>query len=668
MTLKWLEGRLVDAEWDRATKNSSLPANGAYVVQPGPSKPHSSTSTTSCRYCKAAGHAITTCPQLEKKMPRQQLQQQHQLPYLPQSTYQPESQPYQPQQPQQMPFRSLSQSSPNKAAAHTALPPLAYPAHLAQPLLPSPTSDITSPALAASHLSSTPLSSSIDSRYADVAAAHLLPTSWLPSLPSLLLLISFLLCLFSILLQRPLASVLTSSPSCSSWLLDSGTSSHLCNDPHLFSSLRQPIPGSGVRFGGGEQYPAHGIGDILVYACHNNHTHPITLKDVLYIPQTVHNIISVRKLKDEGLTTHFPLHAPAQVFRGSTVLAVAHEHMKLFFVSLSPASSSQPATVSTASAPPPLDPASCSAASSLLWHRRFGHLNGHSLQQLHSKQMVSGISLNGQRPDVTHFCVFGCPVSVLLPTLYREYKLHDRSAHDIFLGHGLLDGYKSYRAYIPSIRRVVYSRDVTFFETSPSTPPHLPPPLPSPPIPAPVTLSLHPPSQPTSSPDPINPPPLPATHAKTSPSATPSAPLFPTLPTPPFQPFTLPTSLQKPASTPTSSPLLFPPLPTPTAQDLQLNFSDPSVNTILDEDRDSAHFLDDFAYIALHSHYEPPTITAARSCPAAPQWLAAADAEIIALLANRTYSVVPKPLDCTLLLCKWVFKVKENPHGSIKRY
>ncbi|CAI5528853.1 unnamed protein product [Closterium sp. Naga37s-1] len=440
MTLEWLEGRLVDAEWDRATKNSSLPADGAYVVQPGPSKPHSSTSTTSCHYCKAAGHAITNCPQLEKKKRRQQLQQQHQSPYLPQSTYQPQSQPYQPQQPQQMPFRSLAQSSPNKAAAHTALPPLAYPAHLAQPLLPSPTSDVTSPALAASHLSSTPLSSSIDSRYADVTAAHLLPTSWLPSLPSLLLLISFLLCLFSILLQRPLASVLTSSPSSSSWLLDSGASSHLCNDPHLFSSLRQPFPGSGVRFGGGEQYPAHGIGDILVYARHNNHTHPITLRDVLYIPQTVHNIISVRKLKDEGLTTHFPLHAPAQVFRGST-------------------------------------------------------------------------------------------------------------------------------------------------------------------------------------------------------------------------PFTLPTSLQKPASTPTSSPLLFPPLPTPTAQDFQLNFSDPSVNTILDEDRESAHFFHDFAYIALHSHYEPPTITAARSCPAAPQWLAAADAEITALLANRTYSILPKPPDCTPIPCKWVFKV-----------
>ncbi|CAI5997310.1 unnamed protein product [Closterium sp. NIES-65] len=384
---------------------STLPMQLSMSISP--TETAAGTSTTSCRYCKAAGHAITTCPQLDKKKRTQQLQQQHQSPYLPQSTYQPQSQPYQPQQPQQMPFRSLSQSSPNKAAAHTALPPLAYPAHLAQPLLPSPTSDATSPALAASHVSSTPLSSSIDSRYADVAAAHLLPTSWLPSLPSLLLLISFLLYLFSILLQRPLASVLTSSPSSSSWLLDSGASSHLCNDPHLFSSLRQPFPGSGVRFGGGEQYPAHGIGDILVYARHNNHTHPITLKDVLYIPQTAHNIISVRKLKDEGLTTHFPLHAPPQVFRGSTVLAVAHEHMKPFFVSLSPASSSQPATVSTASAPPPLVPASCSAASSLLWHRRFGHLNGQSLQQLHSKQMVSGISLNGSLPSTCISCLRG---------------------------------------------------------------------------------------------------------------------------------------------------------------------------------------------------------------------------------------------------------------------
>ncbi|GJP45547.1 hypothetical protein CLOM_g4929 [Closterium sp. NIES-68] len=52
--------------------------------------------------------------------------------------------------------------------------------------------------------------------------------------------------------HRPLASAFTSSHSSSpsSWLLDSGASSHLCNNPHLFSSLHRPSPGSGVRFGG----------------------------------------------------------------------------------------------------------------------------------------------------------------------------------------------------------------------------------------------------------------------------------------------------------------------------------------------------------------------------------------------------------------------------------
>ena len=42
--------------------------------------------------------------------------------------------------------------------------------------------------------------------------------------------------------------------------------------------------------------------------------------------------------------------------------------------------------------------------------------------------------------------------------------------------------------------------------------------------------------------------------------------------------------------------------------------------------------------------------------------------ELMALLKNNTWSLVPLPPGRTPISCKWVFKVKENPDGSIQKY
>ncbi|XP_058071224.1 uncharacterized mitochondrial protein AtMg00820-like [Magnolia sinica] len=42
--------------------------------------------------------------------------------------------------------------------------------------------------------------------------------------------------------------------------------------------------------------------------------------------------------------------------------------------------------------------------------------------------------------------------------------------------------------------------------------------------------------------------------------------------------------------------------------------------------------------------------------------------EIKALNQNQTWELVPKPKDVKLISCKWVYKVKTRPDGSIKRY
>lgn len=42
--------------------------------------------------------------------------------------------------------------------------------------------------------------------------------------------------------------------------------------------------------------------------------------------------------------------------------------------------------------------------------------------------------------------------------------------------------------------------------------------------------------------------------------------------------------------------------------------------------------------------------------------------EIKALNANRTWVLVPRPLNKNIVDCKWVYKMKHNPDGSVSRY
>ncbi|OMO84715.1 Reverse transcriptase, RNA-dependent DNA polymerase [Corchorus capsularis] len=50
------------------------------------------------------------------------------------------------------------------------------------------------------------------------------------------------------------------------------------------------------------------------------------------------------------------------------------------------------------------------------------------------------------------------------------------------------------------------------------------------------------------------------------------------------------------------------------------------------------------------------------------KWCDAMSEEINALLRNGTWQLVPKSDTQNLLGCKWVFRIKRNPYGSVSRY
>jgi len=69
--------------------------------------------------------------------------------------------------------------------------------------------------------------------------------------------------------------------------------------------------------------------------------------------------------------------------------------------------------------------------------------------------------------------------------------------------------------------------------------------------------------------------------------------------------------------------------------------------------------------MCLNSEQEPKTYQEAMTQP---HWQEAVQLEIFALMENQTWEVIPTPPSVKPIGCKWVFKIKRRPDGSVERY
>jgi hypothetical protein len=76
-------------------------------------------------------------------------------------------------------------------------------------------------------------------------------------------------------------------------------------------------------------------------------------------------------------------------------------------------------------------------------------------------KMTPEEAFTGRRPDVRHIRIFGCLAYSHVPS-ERRTKLDPTAQQGILVGYSEVS--KAYRMYIPSLRKVVVSRDVRFEE------------------------------------------------------------------------------------------------------------------------------------------------------------------------------------------------------------
>lgn len=262
-----------------------------------------------------------------------------------------------------------------------------------------------------------------------------------------------------------------------------------------------------------------------------------------------------------------------------------------------------------------------------------------------------------KQPDYSTIKVFG---GVCFPLLrpYNHHKFQFKSEEFVYLG--LSSQHKGHKCLSPSAR-IFISKDVAFTETKfpyqtrisgldsqqqVCNPPTYSSIIPQPPNPIP--LVTHQPQPITSSP---------ATIITHQPEIEPLNITDPeTLPNP--EPETFPTTepdtsiIPEPESIPNSSQnALQDPLPQPE-----------TTNTHHMVIRSKTGKLKPRVFLTAA---EPATVKLAL---ASPEWLAAMQAEYTALMNNNTWSLVDLPPNRKAIGCKWVFRVKENPDGSINKY
>ncbi|KAH9138125.1 hypothetical protein AeRB84_017508 [Aphanomyces euteiches] len=191
-----------------------------------------------------------------------------------------------------------------------------------------------------------------------------------------------------------------SPASLSAWILDSGASDHFCNDAAWFEEL-QPFEGT-VRAANGIDMPIAGTGSVLLEMNTPTGIIPVTLQDVLFIPNLQYNLFSLSRVTDRGFNSQFQRNA-CYITREEVVYAQGFKHDNLYYLDIAnplPTQSSSTPHVGLS-----LLTNSATPTQADLWHARLGHISVKYTAK--TCQYTDGIELDDCKHAFCESCLAG---------------------------------------------------------------------------------------------------------------------------------------------------------------------------------------------------------------------------------------------------------------------
>ena len=185
-------------------------------------------------------------------------------------------------------------------------------------------------------------------------------------------------------------------PADLTWYVDSGATKHMCSNQDAFSKLMLITP-EPVYLGNNAMVEAVGVGEVPVTMVVEGKQHQGHLTNVLYVPELATNLVSVKQIVAKGMQVNFAKDRCNIISGEGQVLGKARLDGKLYKLQTAEAMGHIAASAMTSP-----------ALEAKRWHERFGHIGMQNLQQLASKEMVTGLpkSISGLG-EVCTGCMLG---------------------------------------------------------------------------------------------------------------------------------------------------------------------------------------------------------------------------------------------------------------------
>lgn len=177
------------------------------------------------------------------------------------------------------------------------------------------------------------------------------------------------------------------------WFLDSGCSNHMCGDSSLFNEIEKGLNKT-VRLGIHTQMKVVGKGSVRLLIEGVSHL----VQDVFYVPDLKNNLLSIGQLQEKGLAILLKSNQCRIYHPLKGLIITCNMTSNRMFVLLSNKHSNNQAVM-------------CFQAdtqdSTMLWHRRYGHLSYTGLKTLKNKEMVRGLPNFDEKEVVCIDCLKG---------------------------------------------------------------------------------------------------------------------------------------------------------------------------------------------------------------------------------------------------------------------